>query len=99
MLFFCHGLVYVFFSDANLDVNVSMTKDSSLHFNVTAFVTACIRMSTSMAQEQQIVKCNPIRVDPEFPAGPNANIGFSSGLPFASIYTLIALAARKGWQN
>ena len=72
----------------------SMTKDSSLHFNVTAFVSAGIRMSTSMAQKQKIVKCNPIRVDPEVPAGPNANIGFSSSLPFASIYTLIAWTTR-----
>lgn len=52
-VFFFHGLVYVFFSDANLDVNVSMTKDSSIHFNVTAFVTAGIRMSTSTAQKQK----------------------------------------------
>lgn len=64
LFFLSMGWFTSFFSDANLDVNVSMTKDSSLHFNVRAFVTAGIRMSTSTAQKQKIVKCNPIRVDP-----------------------------------
>ena len=55
LFFLSMGWFTFFFSDANLDVNVSMTKDSSLHFNVTAFVTAGIRMSTSTAQKQ--TKC------------------------------------------